>query len=233
MKFTFVIPVLNEEKFIGRCISSINSQSKMPFEVIVVDNGSNDKTVEISRKLGAKVVKEKKKGISNARNSGAKLAKGELVCFVDADGVLSKNWLRQAERIFQTEKVDSVSGLVFYSHKNALRRFWYNSYLLVAYPFLLLRQYLFGKPWIVGNNTVIKKEVFLELAGFDPVIGEDYWFTRKFARTRYKSFISMRMPIFYSSRGFDQTGYLKTLFYWAREGAKRASQNGYNYKNKD
>ncbi len=91
LTFSFIIPALNEEDLIAECINSIKRQKKVVGEIIMVDNGSKDKTAEIAKKLGCKVVKEEKRGVSHARNKGAKLAKGDILCFIDADGVLSKD----------------------------------------------------------------------------------------------------------------------------------------------
>jgi len=122
LTFSFIIPALNEEDLIADCIKSIKRQKKVVDEIIVVDNGSKDKTAEIAGKLGCKVVKEEKRGISYARNKGAKLAKGDILCFIDADGVLSKDWLKEARKVLSNKKVQAVDGLFIFSHQNILKR---------------------------------------------------------------------------------------------------------------
>ena len=118
MKFSFIIPVLNEEKYIAKCIYSIKKQFGEDFEIIVVDNGSKDKTVEIVNKMGVSLVYERKKGISNARNTGAKKAKGELLCFMDADGILSNNWLVEVRKTINKSNVLNLVGLNIFTNKN-------------------------------------------------------------------------------------------------------------------
>src|SRR4030043_1595511 len=87
-KFSFIIPAFNEEKLIGECVESIKNQTEKADEIIVVDNNSLDLTSKIAKRLGCRVVKEEKQGISEARNRGAYLASGDVLCFVDADGVV-------------------------------------------------------------------------------------------------------------------------------------------------
>lgn len=83
LKVSVVIPCYNEEKNIGKVINSI---PKGVFEIIVVDNNSTDKTSEIARKMGAKVVREERKGYGFALKKGIKEAKGDIIVTLDGDG---------------------------------------------------------------------------------------------------------------------------------------------------
>lgn len=84
-----IIPALNEEKYIEDTLMSIkNQKTSVLYEVIVVDGGSVDKTRDIAKRYGAKVIVEKKKGASAARNRGARAASGKYLIFVDSDVIL-------------------------------------------------------------------------------------------------------------------------------------------------
>jgi glycosyltransferase involved in cell wall biosynthesis len=82
-----IIPVYNGEETICRAIDSVLGQSYREREVIVVDDGSTDSTVELLRNYGSKIrlVEQKNGGVASARNHGIKLAQGEYVAFLDAD----------------------------------------------------------------------------------------------------------------------------------------------------
>ena len=234
MNFSFIIPALNEEKLIAKCISFITPQLSKDDEVILVDNGCTDKTVKIAKVLGAKVVKEQKKGISHARNKGAKVARGDILCFVDADGVVSEDWVKQAKKGFKSRQVQAVVGLNIFSHTKASKYLLYNSYTVLGYSGLILYKLFSGKTFLSGNNFAIRKETFEKLGGFDPVIGEDMWLSKKFWKLKHKKAIfNPLMLIKYSSRGFDEAGYYKTLSLWLKSSIKLLPQDKYNYKNKE
>jgi len=233
MRFSFIIPALNEEVYIGECIRSIKRQNIKPYEIIVVDNGSSDRTVEVAKRLGCKVVKEKRGGISHARNKGAKVAKGDILCFIDADGVLSKDWIKAAKDIFANKKVQAADGLIIYTHKDLLKKILYNIHVVVAYSGIFLSDLFLSKHWFTGNNTAIRRKVFWKLGGFEPVVCEQAWLSKKFWKLpNHKAIVSLRMLVFYSSRAFETTSHLNTLFYWIKSGLTKIPQRGYSYKSK-
>ena len=93
-KFSIIVPVYNVENYIDECLSSIFNQSYKDFEVIVVDDGTEDNSMDIVNKYDVIVVKEKNSGLSTARNNGVKKAKGEYLLFVDSDDYLEKDLLK-------------------------------------------------------------------------------------------------------------------------------------------
>src|ERR1700757_501797 len=91
MRFSVVIPAYNEEKYLPRLLDSIDaaranySRGRDQIEVIVADNDSTDRTAEVAVAHGARVVHVAKRRIAAARNGGARVARGEILCFIDAD----------------------------------------------------------------------------------------------------------------------------------------------------
>ena len=86
MKLSIVIPAKNEEKYLPKLLASVKKQSFKDYEIIVADNNSKDKTKEIAKSYGCKIVKGGLPG--KGRNAGAKIAKGEIILFLDADVIL-------------------------------------------------------------------------------------------------------------------------------------------------
>ncbi|WP_042199052.1 glycosyltransferase family 2 protein [Paenibacillus camerounensis] len=87
---SIIVPVYNAENYIDRCIKSIQNQTYSDFELILVDDGSNDNSFEICRKYSKtdqriKLIRTENFGVSSARNEGLRIAKGEYVGFVDSD----------------------------------------------------------------------------------------------------------------------------------------------------
>lgn len=95
IRFSVIIPAYNEEKFLPRLLDSIEVARKNyeinAVEIIIANNLSTDKTVEIAEKFGGRVATVEKRCIAAARNGGAKIAKGEILCFIDADSALHPN----------------------------------------------------------------------------------------------------------------------------------------------
>lgn len=100
---TLVIPAYNEERYLKACLNSVARQNVMPSEVIVVDNNSSDKTASIAQKYPfAKVLKEARQGKVFARNRGYEAAKSDLIGRIDADTVLSRDWVEIAVDYFSS-----------------------------------------------------------------------------------------------------------------------------------
>lgn len=110
MKVSVVIPAYNEEKYIGKCLQSILNQTEKPDEIIVVDNNCTDRTVEIAQKLGARIVKEKTKGITAARNAGFEAAKYEIIARTDADTIVPDDWISRIKKAFEDIELGALSG---------------------------------------------------------------------------------------------------------------------------
>jgi glycosyltransferase involved in cell wall biosynthesis len=94
---SFVVPAYNEENLIGATLSALHSAARgagFTYEVIVVDDGSTDRTASIAREHGARVVAVAARQIAAARNAGARIAAAEWLIFVDADTIVSAELLR-------------------------------------------------------------------------------------------------------------------------------------------
>jgi glycosyltransferase involved in cell wall biosynthesis len=88
-----IVPALNEEKYIASTLQSLAEQTCKDFELIVKDGLSIDRTVEIAREYADLVISERDTPIGEARNQGARYAKGDVLVFVDADTSLDRNAL--------------------------------------------------------------------------------------------------------------------------------------------
>jgi glycosyltransferase involved in cell wall biosynthesis len=232
-RFSFIIPAYNEELCIAACIRSMQVQAEMPYEIIVVDNGCTDRTAEIANQMGCIVVGEEKQGISHARNKGAEIATGDILCFIDADGVLSRNWMLAANACFLKANMGAVSGLSVYTHPNILKAILYNQYVIVTNASALISRLLFSRMIFAGNNFAIRKELFHKIGGYEDVIAEGMWLSRRFWKLNdFTGTFSPKMLLWNSPRGFEHFGFLKTLSYWVRGAILRVSQKNYTYKSR-
>ena len=106
-KFSIVIPVYNVENYIGKCLESIKNQTFKDYEIIVVDDGSNDNSMKIVKKYDTKIINSSHVGVSEARNIGAKQAKGEYLIFLDSDDYWDKDLLKEL-----TKSMDNKPDLI-------------------------------------------------------------------------------------------------------------------------
>jgi poly-beta-1,6 N-acetyl-D-glucosamine synthase len=123
-KISIIVPAFNEEQSIAQCVESLLGQSYEDFEIIVVDDGSSDRTFEIARSYEGpkvKVIHQENKGKSGALNTGIAAATGGIVLTVDADTRLNQSALRNlAERFSERPRLGAVAGNVKVYKANGL-----------------------------------------------------------------------------------------------------------------
>lgn len=172
-----VIPTYNEEENISRCINSLLVQSYRDFEIIIVDDGSTDKTREIvlgysKENKKVKLVIGPHKGPGFSRNAGAKKAKGKILVFVDADMEFDQNYLKELIKpIKNKEAIGTEDGKqIAINTENIWSKCW-GSYTT---------EYLNKEEGQIFR-AILKKE-FDRMGGFDPSLGyaDDLTFYYKF-----------------------------------------------------
>jgi cellulose synthase/poly-beta-1,6-N-acetylglucosamine synthase-like glycosyltransferase len=121
-----IIPAYNAEKQIPLCLDSLSNQSlpKDQYEVIVVDDGSTDRTKEIAGEYEAvRVIAQANQGPAAARNNGASQSKGDILLFTDADCVPTPNWLEEMLKPFSYPEVVGVQGAYRTNQKENVAKF--------------------------------------------------------------------------------------------------------------
>lgn len=128
---SIIIPVYNEEKVIGRCLESLSQQTLKQRGVIIVDDGSTDKTLEVLSQLATGnsqlvIVRSTHLGAGAGRNAGARMAAGQILVFVDADMTFSKTFLEDLVKpILEGKSKGTFSKLEYIANwNNRWARFW-------------------------------------------------------------------------------------------------------------
>lgn len=99
LRISVVVPARDEEDRLPRCLASLAAQTRLPDEVVVVDNASGDATARLAAAAGARVVHEAERGIWPAAAAGYDAATGDVIARVDADTVLPPGWLARVETL--------------------------------------------------------------------------------------------------------------------------------------
>ena len=165
MDISIVVPTLNEEKNIEKCLQALREQDfEGNYEIIVSDGNSEDQTRELAEKIADKVIIEKRRSIACERNAGAQHAQGKIIVFTDADSQAPKNWISSIHRIFQDDpELSLVYGPVFFSDTSKEEQ-WVSSFFMPKFMHAMdfLRMH---NP--IGSNMAIRRNVYETIGGFD------------------------------------------------------------------
>lgn len=198
-----VVPALNEDGYIASCLEFLRSQSYDDYELIVVDGGSSDRTVELAEKYADEVIVFKGP-VGAARNTGVKKSRGEILAFIDADTVACHSWLEVMSESFEEKKVVGVTGPTLPMNGNAVDNICYKASTVYLQRILLW----LGIPHVVGFNCAYRRTPFLEVGGFDEVnvLSEDVRLSLKIRQFGRISF-NKEMVAFTSTRRIEKYGY--------------------------
>lgn len=159
---SIIIPAKNEETNIESCLKSILSidYPREEYEVIVVDNGSTDATVSIAQSLGAVVHGKPGLKISALRNFGAKIAKGSILTFIDADCTVDPDWLQQAEKYFHRNDIVCFgSAPRIPDEPTWVQNTWY--------AVRRKKDEVVETAWLESMNMFIPQSIFEQVGGFN------------------------------------------------------------------
>jgi glycosyltransferase involved in cell wall biosynthesis len=160
-KVSLYIPCFNSEQVIEQCITAILSQTRVPDEIIVVDDGSADRTAEIASRYRVKVASHAVNlGIGAARNTGIRSSSGDLVASIDADCVARPDWLETLMRCLEDELVAGAGGRLIETKCESLPDRWRTSHMRQDWG----EEFVANPPFLFGNNTLFRKAA-LEKAG--------------------------------------------------------------------
>lgn len=201
---SIIIPTINEEKCLPLLLKSIKKQDfNEDFEIIIADANSGDKTVEIAKKEGCKVILSNGRLPAKEKNKGANFTRGDLFLFVDADIILPESFFKNALREFEERNLGVVSFYLQSPNKihNAIFSLLYNLPSKITEKFL---------PQAM-NSILVKKNIHQKIGGFDEEIniGEELDYVRKGAKIG-KFGVLKSVKIFVSPRRFQQDGWFKT-----------------------
>ena len=184
-KISVIVPIYNVEQYLDKCIESLVNQTYRNLEIILVDDGTKDKSGEIADLWATqddriRVIHKKNGGLSDARNAGMKIATGEYIAFVDSDDYINIKMYEKMMNIFFKENVDIVECEVNYVYENKIVYGKNSQQVKIfkqdeALKELILEQNLHQTVW----NKLYKKECISNIFFEVGKINEDEFWTYK------------------------------------------------------
>lgn len=204
---SIIIPTLNEEKYLPGLLTSLKEQTLKPYEIIVSDGRSKDKTREVAKSFGAKIADEKPPGSpGKARNVGAKKTTQKNLLFLDSDVILPPNFLEDSLREIEKKKLDIATCFVIPISKSPIYKI---GAFLTNYYFLLSSNI---SAHAGGYCIFIRKGIHDKIHGFDEtlILGEDHDYVKRASKLGKFGFIkSVKIQV--SVRRLREEGAIKTF----------------------
>lgn len=218
-KYSIVIPAFNEADYLDKTLKSLKKlNTKIPYEVIVVDNNSTDATPSIAKKHGAILAEELDAGVCYARQRGTELAKGKYVISTDADTTFNTDWLDNIDAVFKANpKFVAVAGPCRYSDGPS----WGMAYPYVLFGLVSFVRKITGRVmYVTATNIAFKKSAW---AGYNTNLsqGGDELYLLSTLKKKGKVYFNNANPVSTSGRrlkrGLVYNLFVTFLFYYVME----------------
>ena len=163
---SIVIPFYNSQNSLKDCLNAVFKSTYKNYEVIAVSDGSKDNSLKIAKNFPCKIIElPKNHGSGNARNKGAKIAKGKIIIFLDSDVIIKKNHLKFIFKFFKKTKYKIVQGIYLHEPNYKKTSTQYMQSYQCYYIFSKKIKYINN---LVSNFFAIEKNIFFSVGGFDP-----------------------------------------------------------------
>lgn len=173
------VPSFNAERTLRACLESIFAQTMAFDEVIVIDDGSTDRTTELASTFDVRLARNPlNRGLAATRNVGLSVARNPLVAAVDSDCVLAEDWLETLLPYMERPEVSAVGGALLEWHTDETADLWRSKHM----PQNWGRDLVINPPFLFGCNVLSNRETILGVGGYDEALwtnGEDVDISRK------------------------------------------------------
>ena len=203
-----IIPTFQEEKYIAAILSKLVNV-KSSIEIIVVDGKSQDNTVEIAKRFTNRVYQIQERGISKARNYGARRANGDILVFLDADVNPPQDFVEIVLKIFNDETVVGATCYIMPARPTFAETVFFLFYNL------LIRLCSSFKSHSRGEFFVVRRKEFLKAKGFDESMPclEDHDLAYRLSKLGKFAFIK-DLTVYETLRRFRKLGLTKVVGRW-------------------
>jgi glycosyltransferase involved in cell wall biosynthesis len=205
-RISIIIPTLNEEKNIQNLLGSLEKQTLPDYEVIIVDGGSTDGTVDVANDYHSRVIVEEGLPEFPSRNTGAKIANGEILLFTCADVIFPRELLAKIDQSFEDQELIALTG-PDYPTDSLLAEIEYGAYNFARFMFSS-----FPKPTkrfsASTNFLAVRKATFEKTGGFLSDINGDGLLGKRLSEIGKVKFLNA-IAVTISARRFCKMGFFK------------------------
>ena len=206
---SIIVPVYNAQEYLSKCIESILNQTMKDYELILINDGSNDKSPKICDKYSLKesrikVIHKENEGVSIARNTGINISRGKYIVFADSDDYVDENWCCEMYKaIINNNRNMIMTGITIYNTRNnnyIINNLNINSDADISMVkkkdfFILYKKQLINSPCnkiyiteIIKSNNVRFKE--------NLKLGEDLLFNLEYLKFMDEDIIVLNKPLY-------------------------------------
>ena len=200
---SIIVPIYNVEKYLEKCVCSILNQDYNNLEVILVNDGSTDKSLEICERLQKKdnrikIINQKNLGVSAARNNGFYYSKGDYICFIDSDDIIEIDMVSTLVKLLQENECEVANCNIHIIEKDKTERNFYTNKNIKIYNSSELKKYfLLGKVSHACWDKMYKREVLEKVNFMLNSTSEDIYFCWKLYKTINKMVVTSKVGYHY------------------------------------
>jgi len=199
-----IVPTLNEEQFIDHLFKSLRRQTCKSFEVIIVDGGSNDRTLKIAEEFGVRIIARHKTPEYESRNIGAQAARGQILLFTSADIVFHKDTLSDIVELFAHDStLSAICGSGKMYNAPLWARIEYDVYYALLHFWARMTKDVHGST----NLMAVRKRDFDGMKGFRKRIDSDGNFLNTLGKKKKVRLVSTETLV--SGRRATRMGFLE------------------------
>ena len=190
MEVSLYIPCFNAAQTIKPCLEAALKQSYPLKEIIVVDDGSTDTTVDIASQYPVRLIKQKNnRGLAATRNTAIKEISTEFVASVDADCLLDSEWLKRLMKEFKSLKTAGVGGSLLETGTSCIFDLWRSIHMKQGW-----KDTQTEPPFLFGSNTVFRRPVLIEAGLYNEELKNNYEDVDICQRLKSKGYILRYQP---------------------------------------
>jgi len=212
-QISVVIPAFNEEAFIRSTLKCLERQTlpRNAYEIIVVDGGSTDHTVEIASEFADIVLLQRSKFVGGARNDGVRVASADIIATTDADILVPRNWLERIISDFKRKDVVAVYGPIEPIEQRMKYKIMLELFNKLSH--FANKTHIFYTT--VGANTAFRRDAFLKVGGYDEIPANDDYGIAKKLKKEGRILYDARLKVKFSMRRMEKFGVSRALLLWA------------------